>query len=81
MITLYHRSDCPFCWKVRIALVELGINYQLIDTVLGEKHPEVIKYNPKGSVPVFVDGPTVIWESNTILEYLEDVYGPEKLYP
>ena len=81
MITLYHRSDCPFCWKVRIALAELGINYQLIDTVLGEKHPEVIKYNPKGSVPVFVDGPTVIWESNTILEYLEDVYGPEKLYP
>lgn len=81
MITLYHRSDCPFCWKVRIALAELEVDYQLIDTIQGEKHPEVVRFNPKGSVPVFVDGETVIWESNAILEYLDEVYGQGKLYP
>ena len=81
MITLYHRSDCPFCWKVRIALAELDVDYQVVDTLLGEKHPEVVKLNPKGLVPVFIDGETVIWESNAILEYLDDVYGPGKLYP
>ncbi len=81
MFTLYHRSDCPFCWKVRIALAELEVDYQLVDTVLGEKHPKVVKLNPKGSVPVFIDGKTVIWESNAILEYLEDIFGPGKLYP
>nr|BAH89578.1 putative glutathione S-transferase [uncultured bacterium] len=81
MITLYHRSDCPFCWKVRIALAELEIDYQIVDTVLGEKHPEVVKHNPKGSVPVFIDGDCVIWESSTVLEYLDEVYGPGKLYP
>ncbi len=67
-------------------MAELQIDYQLVDTVLGEKHPEVIRLNPKGSVPVFIDGGSdekdcVIWESNTILEYLDDVYGPGKLYP
>lgn len=81
MITLYHRDDCPFCWKVRLGLAELGVDYQRVDTVLGEKHPAVIKHNPKGSVPVFIDGETIIWESNTILEYLDERYGSGNLFP
>ena len=81
MITLYNRSDCPFCWKVRLGLEELQIDYSVVDTQLGEKHPDVVRYNPKGSVPVLLDGETVIWESSTILEYLDEKYAQGALYP
>jgi RNA polymerase-associated protein len=57
------------------------MEYAIVDTKLGEKHPDVVLYNPKGSVPVLLDGDTVIWESNTILEYLDDKYAPGSLYP
>jgi glutathione S-transferase len=81
MITLYHRADCPFCWKVRMGLGELQLEYDIVDVSLGEKHPDVVRYNPKGSVPVLLDADTVIWESSAILEYLDEKYAQGVLYP
>jgi len=81
MITLYQRTDCPFCWKVRIALAELGLEYQVVESQLGEKHPEVSRLSPTGSVPVLVDGQTAVWESAVILEYLDSCYAPGRFFP
>ncbi len=75
MITLYQRSDCPFCWKVRIALAETKLDYEVVNTVLGEKHPDVLRLSPSGRVPVFVDGDTSIWESSVIVDYLDHRYA------
>ena len=79
MLTLYQRTDCPFCWKVRIALAELDVEHQLVDTELGQKHPEVGRLSPTGSVPVLVDGELAIWESAVILDYLDARYGPGRI--
>jgi len=81
MITLYERSDCPFCWKVRLALAELDLDYESVATRLGEKHPELARLSPTGTVPVLVDGDTVVWESAVILEYLDGRYSPGLLFP
>tara|TARA_R110001599_G_scaffold353880_1_gene602003 strand:+ start:116424 stop:117044 length:621 start_codon:yes stop_codon:yes gene_type:complete len=81
MITLYERTDCPFCWKVRLALAELDLEYEAVATRLGEKHPELARLSPTGTVPVLVDGDTVIWESAVILEYLAGRYSPGSLFP
>lgn len=81
MITLYQRTDCPFCWKVRLALAEYAIDYQSIATSLGEKHPDILRYNPKGSVPLLLDGDTTIWESAVALEYLNEAYTQGQLLP
>lgn len=81
MITLYERTDCPFCWKVRLALAELDIEYLIESTRLGEKHPAVAELSPTATVPVLVDGDTVIWESAVILEYLDSCYAPGRLFP
>ncbi len=81
MLTLYQRTDCPFCWKVRIALAELGLEYQLVEIAFGEKHPDVSRLSPTGSVPVLVDCGVAIWESAVILEYLDSHYSPGKLFP
>mgnify|MGYP001826394415 FL=1 len=79
MLTLYQRTDCPFCWKVRLALDEHEIEYQRVDTTLGEKHPDIQRLSPTGSVPVLVDGELAIWESAVILEYIDARYAVGKL--
>lgn len=81
MISLYERTDCPFCWKSRIALEELGIKYEIVSTRLGEKHPDVVRLSPTGTVPVMVDGDTVVWDSAVIVDYLDSRYAPGRLVP
>lgn len=85
MITLYQRTDCPFCWKVRLALAELGLRYRKADLRLGEKPAALRALSPTGSVPVLVDctddEELVIWESAVMLEYLSQRYGQGALFP
>ena len=81
MIILYQRTDCPFCWKVRLALAELGIEYESVDLQLGEKHPDLLAHSPTGTVPMLFDNGTIIWESAVILDYLDKRYGSGRLIP
>jgi len=39
-----------------------------------QKEPEFLKLNPRGKVPVMIDGETVFYESRIINEYLEEQY-------
>ena len=73
-LLLYHRADCPFCLKLRIALAELGVGHETVETTLGEKHPDVLRLSPKATVPVIADrgADLVIWESAVALEYVND---------
>jgi glutathione S-transferase len=80
MITLYQRSDCPFCWKLRLALAELELSYKPVATQLGQRHPEVASLSATGSVPVLVDDDVVIWDSAVALEYLDSRYAPGRLF-
>jgi len=72
---LYHRPDCPFCWKVRLFLQETGIEVQEFSVTLGKKHPDVVALNPNGTVPVLIDDDLVLWESAVIIEYLADGFS------
>lgn len=76
---LYHRPDCPFCWKVRIFLQEAGIDLQEFSVELGRKHPDVVALNPNGTVPVLIAGDLVLWESAVIIEYLVDKFPQASL--
>jgi glutathione S-transferase len=67
-----------------LALEECGLKYELRDISLanGEnKKPDFLKLNPNGSVPVLVDGETVVWESMAINLYLAEKYGKNGLWP
>jgi glutathione S-transferase len=81
MITLYQRTDCPFCWKVRLALAELGLGYTTIEVKLGEKPADLLRLSPTGSVPVLLDGSVVIWDSGVAVDYLDARYGVGTLVP
>ena len=74
MYTLYSMQRSGNCYKVRLALAQLGIPHELveIDIVRGESRtPEFLAINPNGRVPVLEVAPgRFIAESNAILWYV-----------
>ena len=79
MITLYTDSS-PNGFKITIALEELGMAYRLQHVKIDEgenRHPEFLRLNPHGRIPVLVDGSNgiTLFESATILLYLADMTG------
>ena len=74
---LYYFNGSPFAWRVQLALALKGIEYepQLLQFSQQEhKQPEFLKLNPRGKVPVLVDGNDVFRESLAILVYLNQKY-------
>jgi glutathione S-transferase len=84
---LYSGPLSLFTAKVRIALDEKGLAYETVSVPFSRergyepKHPDVLAANPKGQVPVLVDGDLVLYDSTVILEYLEDRHPEPPLYP
>ena len=78
MRTLHHLWLSPFSRKVRVALKEKGLEFELRIEKVWERRPEFLSMNAAGTVPVLVeDDGTVIADSGAIGEYLEEIY-PEK---
>jgi len=72
----------PFVRKVRVALAEKGIPYQLVPVVPFGISDEFRKISPLGKIPVFEDddGFTVP-DSSVIVAYLERTRPTPPLYP
>lgn len=65
-------------------LKELDADFEFVPVNLlaGEhKHPDFLRLNPAGKVPVLIDGDTVIPESAAIVLYLADKYREKGLLP
>ena len=84
---LYSGPLSLFARKVEIALREKGLAFERVMVPFSQergyapKHPDVLAANPKGQVPVLVDGDLTLFDSTVILEYLEDAYPDPPLYP
>ena len=84
---LYSGPLSLFSRKAEIALNEKGIAFERIMVPFSQaqgyspKHPAVLAANPKGQVPVLVDGDLTLFDSSLIFEYLEDAYPTPPLYP
>ena len=78
---LWHAWACPYCMRVRVALAEKGIPYRSREIDLAAKPPDLFGLNPKGAVPVLVDGPAVIVGSLRILEHLCERWPEPPLFP
>lgn len=70
---LVERADCPFCWKVRLALYQTTSSFDVVDSASQEGINLLQEFSPTGSVPLLIDGAVAVWESAAILEYLQDV--------
>src|SRR5713226_7976996 len=81
MMKLYYFPS-PNPQKVRFALLELGLDSEIIPVDLTKREhrkPEYLALNPNGRVPVLTDGDLTLWESHAILAYLGDKTG--KMWP
>ena len=83
-ITLYDAPGSPCARRVRSVLLEKGLRWttRVLDlTRMEQKRPEYLALNPNGVVPTLVHGERVLYESNVITEYLDDVFPDPPLYP
>src|SRR2546422_10788278 len=83
-ITLYDSHGSPCARRVRAVLLEKGLAWatRLVDlTRMEQKRPGYLALNPNGVVPTLVHGDRVLYESNVITEYLDDVFPDPPLYP
>jgi len=78
MIKLYDHPLSGNCYKVKLLLVQAGLNFEtiVIDVFKGENRSgEFTKINPAAKIPVIDDDGYIIWESNAILVYLAEKYA------
>jgi glutathione S-transferase len=76
-LTLYYGSGSPFAWRVQLALEHKALPYDLkvLSFSAGDtRKPEFLALNPRHQVPVLVDGDFTLYESNAIVEYVEEAY-------
>jgi glutathione S-transferase len=84
MIKLYTFPPSTNSRKVRIALLEKGLEFQRINVDLSkreQKNPEYLKIHPFGQIPALDDEGFIIYDSTVINEYLEDEYPYPSLMP
>lgn len=70
--------------RARWALQELDAEFEFvpINLLAGEnRHPDFLRLNPTGKLPVLVDGDLVLTESAAIVMYLAEKYGAKGLMP
>ena len=76
-LVLYYGSGSPYAWRVQLALEHKALAYErkVLSFSAGDtRKPEFLALTPRHRVPVLVDGDFVLYESNAIVEYLEDAY-------
>lgn len=84
MIRFYYASGSPWAWRVHLALEEKGVAHEpvLLSFSAGDlKTADFLAINPHGKVPALVDGDLSLYESQAILEYLEEKPACRALLP
>ncbi|MCU7845250.1 MAG: glutathione S-transferase family protein [Candidatus Thiodiazotropha sp. (ex Monitilora ramsayi)] len=70
---LYDKPECPFCWRVRMALHRCGVDY------MRRSHDEFAHewslLTPGNTVPVLSMSGVIMHDSSVMLEYLNDLHG------
>lgn len=81
MITVHGAAASPFVRKVRVALAEKGLAYELNPVTPFGPNPEFRKLSPLGKIPALTDGDVSLPDSSVICAYLEKKYPERPLYP
>lgn len=85
MLKLYGYENSSNCQKVTWACDELDLPFEY-DLTGGtqprnSKDPGYLLLNPNGQIPTLQDGEFLLWESNSILRYIDEKYGAGRLMP
>ena len=81
MPIVHGASASPFVRKVRVALAEKGVAYELNPVMPFGPNEEYRRKSPLGRIPCWEDGDFVLPDSSCICAYLERVEPTPALYP
>lgn len=83
MLQLISATPSPYARKVRIALAEKSIAFELKTEVPWDTTTQTPLYNPLEKLPVLIleDGQTAVYESHFILEWIEAKHHDHPLLP
>ena len=71
-IKIYSFDKCPYAQRTRMALIEKGLDFELIEIDVYNKPEWFHEISPYGKVPVIVHEGKTIFESAIINEYLDE---------
>jgi glutathione S-transferase len=82
MLTLLEHPLSPFAQKVKIALREKGVPFEVSTPAsIGSGRNDFAHANPRGEAPVLFTDEGPIFDSSIILEYVEDAFPQLPLRP
>lgn len=81
-MTLYSKAGDPYSHRVRIVVAEKGVSIDILDVDKALKlKEEMMELNPYGNPPVLVDRELVLYQSEIIMEYLDERFPHPPLLP
>ena len=84
MLVLYEHPLSPYAQKVKIALREKGLEFEVrMPEGIGAGHTkgEFADANPRREVPALIDDDVALFDSTVILEYIDDKWPEPSLMP
>jgi len=77
----YSDAADQYSHRIRFMLAEKGVSVEIVNVSAGE-HPErLAELNPYVSLPTLVDRDLTLYDTNVIMEYLEERYPHPALLP
>ncbi|WP_108651779.1 glutathione S-transferase family protein [Dongshaea marina] len=77
MLKVISFKICPFVQRVTATLEAKQIPYEVVYIDLNSKPQWFLDISPNGQVPLLItESTTPLFESDAIIEYIEDEYGP-----
>lgn len=81
MPVLHGVSPSPYVRKVRVAMAEKNLDYELEPVMPGNVPDSFKKISPLAKVPVYQDGAFLLPDSSAIIAFLERAHPEPALYP
>ena len=80
-MTLFSDPMCQYSHRVRIVLAEKGVTVDIEDIDSKSVTEEILEANPYGTLPTLVDRDLALYESNVVMEYLDERFPHPPLLP
>jgi RNA polymerase-associated protein len=81
VMTLFSDRTNIHSHRVRLVLAEKGINYEVIYVDPANPPEDLLELNPYGMVPTLVDRELVLYDSQVIMEFLDERFPHPPLMP
>ena len=80
-MALFSDPKDHYCHRVRIVLEEKGVLSEIIDTDNDKLSSELLEVSPYAQLPVLADRDVALYDSVTLMEYLDERFPHPPLLP